>query len=48
MLTKPKIGFIQGRLSPITNNRIQQFPWDSWQNEFNIAPTIDIKLLNGQ
>jgi len=45
MLTKPKIGFIQGRLSPITNNRIQQFPWDSWQNEFKIASTIDIKIV---
>jgi len=45
MLTKPKIGFIQGRLSPITNNRIQQFPWDSWQNEFNLASAIDIKII---
>jgi len=45
MLTKPKIGFIQGRLSPVTNNRIQQFPWDSWQNEFKIASTIDIKIV---
>ena len=45
MPTKPKIGFIQGRLSPITNNRIQQFPWDSWQNEFAIASKIDIRLV---
>lgn len=45
MPTKPKIGFIQGRLSPITNNRIQQFPWDSWQNEFAIASKIDIRLI---
>jgi hexulose-6-phosphate isomerase len=45
MLTKPKIGFIQGRLSPIANNRIQQFPWDSWQNEFNLASAIDIKII---
>ena len=45
MLTKPKIGFIQGRLSPITNNRIQQFPWDLWQNEFNLASAIDIKII---
>ena len=45
MLTKPKIGFIQGRLSPIANNRIQQFPWDSWQNEFNLASEIDIKII---
>jgi len=45
MPTKPKIGFIQGRLSPITNHRIQQFPWDSWQNEFTVASKIDIKLV---
>jgi hexulose-6-phosphate isomerase len=45
MPTKPKIGFIQGRLSPITNNRIQQFPWDSWKNEFAIASKIDIRLI---
>jgi len=45
MLTKHKIGFIQGRLSPITNNRIQQFPWCSWQNEFSEAAKLDIKLV---
>lgn len=45
MLTKPSIGFIQGRLSPITNNRIQQFPWDTWQNEFSIASKNDINLI---
>jgi L-ribulose-5-phosphate 3-epimerase len=45
MLTKPSIGFIQGRLSPVTNNRIQQFPWDTWQNEFSIASKNDINLI---
>ena len=45
MLTKPNIGFIQGRLSPITNNRIQQFPWNSWQNEFSIASKNKINLI---
>jgi hexulose-6-phosphate isomerase len=45
MLTKSSIGFIQGRLSPITNNRIQQFPWDTWQNEFSIASKNDINLI---
>jgi L-ribulose-5-phosphate 3-epimerase len=45
MLTKPSIGFIQGRLSSITNNRIQQFPWDTWQNEFTIASNNDINLI---
>jgi hexulose-6-phosphate isomerase len=45
MLTKPKIGFIQGRLSPMINNRIQQFPLNSWQNEFVLASKLDIKLI---
>jgi hexulose-6-phosphate isomerase len=45
MLTKPSIGFIQGRLSPSTNDRIQQFPWDTWQNEFSIASKNDINLI---
>ena len=45
MRTKPKIGFVQGRLSPMVNNRIQQFPWDSWQNEFVSASTLDFKLI---
>lgn len=45
MPTQPRIGFIQGRLSPITHGRIQQFPWDSWQTEFNIAAINDIKFI---
>jgi hexulose-6-phosphate isomerase len=45
MLTKPKIGFVQGRLSPMINNRIQQFPLNSWQNEFVLASKLDIKLI---
>lgn len=40
-----KVGMMQGRLSPIINNRIQQFPWDSWPNEFVVASKIDIKLI---
>ena len=40
-----KIGVMQGRLSPIINNRIQQFPWNSWPNEFVLASKIDIKLI---
>ena len=40
-----KVGVMQGRLSPMINNRIQQFPWDSWPNEFVLASKIDIKLI---
>ena len=28
------VGLMQGRLSPMTNNLIQSFPWESWENEF--------------
>lgn len=31
------IGFMQGRLSPIVNGKIQAFPWNYWQQEFKIA-----------
>jgi len=40
-----KIGFMQGRLSPIRDGRIQSFPWNSWQDEFKIAPTIFLKKI---
>lgn len=32
-----RIGFIQGRLSPQVNGRIQAFPWEHWQEEFKLA-----------
>ena len=31
------IGFMQGRLSVIVDNKIQAFPWIHWQQEFPIA-----------
>ena len=34
---KNKIGFMQGRLSPIYNNLIQSFPYTNWENEFKFA-----------
>ena len=40
-----KVGVMQGRLSPVINNRIQQFPWDSWPNEFVLASKINIKII---
>lgn len=32
-----RIGFMQGRLSPMVEGRIQAFPWDCWQTEFASA-----------
>jgi L-ribulose-5-phosphate 3-epimerase len=45
MQSFPKIGFMQGRLSPMYNNRIQSFPWGNWQNEFRIAAENDFNYL---
>lgn len=45
MRDQPKIGFVQGRLSPMINNRIQQFPLDCWQNEFVLAAKLDFKVI---
>ena len=32
-----QIGFMQGRLSPIEEGKIQAFPWEHWRDEFSIA-----------
>jgi hexulose-6-phosphate isomerase len=39
------IGFMQGRLSPLVDGRIQAFPWDTWQQEFAIAAAHGFRLL---
>ena len=41
----PNIGFMQGRLSPLRDGRIQSFPWDSWQAEVSLATQNDITLM---
>lgn len=40
-----KIGFIQGRLSPLVDGRIQAFPWAHWKEEFPLAEKINIHLM---
>jgi hexulose-6-phosphate isomerase len=40
-----QIGFMQGRLSPLINGRIQAFPWECWKNEFPLAQQINIHLM---
>src|SRR5688572_9364039 len=40
-----KIGFMQGRLSPLVNNKIQAFPWDTWRHEFSTAAEIGISVM---
>lgn len=39
------VGIMQGRLSSPTSEKIQEFPWDSWEAEFQLAKTIDIQLI---
>jgi L-ribulose-5-phosphate 3-epimerase len=39
------IGFMQGRLSPIRNGRIQSFPWETWEEEFETASRIQIRKM---
>ena len=40
-----KIGFIQGRLSPIVDGKIQAFPWKHWKEEFPAAADISIHKI---
>jgi hexulose-6-phosphate isomerase len=40
-----KIGFIQGRLSPMYDKRIQTFPWKHWKEEIEIAGKNKFKIL---
>ena len=40
-----KIGFMQGRLSPLVDGKIQAFPWDTWQQEFPTAHDLGLGLM---
>ena len=40
-----QIGFMQGRLSPIVNGRIQSFPWQNWENEIDEAVRNKFMLM---
>ena len=40
-----EIGFIQGRLSPLVDGKIQAFPWDHWQDEFQVAYKHSFKIM---
>ncbi len=39
------IGFMQGRLSPLVNGKIQAFPRDHWRQEFPLAEQNGLKLM---
>ncbi len=40
-----KIGFMQGRLSPPVDGKIQAFPWQQWREEFARAETLGFPLM---
>jgi hexulose-6-phosphate isomerase len=40
-----RVGFIQGRLSPLRNGRIQSFPWETWREEFKIGSRTSLKKI---
>jgi L-ribulose-5-phosphate 3-epimerase len=40
-----RIGFMQGRLSPLVNGFIQAFPWDNWQEEFALASILGVGVM---
>ena len=42
-MARGKIGFMQGRLSPLVDGKIQAFPWDCWSEEFSVANENDFK-----
>ena len=39
------IGFMQGRLSPMVNGKIQSFPWDNWKQEVVLAKSIGLSVM---
>ena len=40
-----RIGFMQGRLSPALDGRIQAFPWSCWRDEFAVAERHGYRLM---
>ena len=41
----PLIGFMQGRLSPLIDGKIQSFPWPYWREEFAAAEKHGFPLM---
>ena len=40
-----RIGFMQGRLSPPVDGRIQAFPRDQWREEFILADEVGFRIM---
>ncbi len=41
----PSIGFMQGRLTELYENKIQSFPWNNWEKEFELANKNGLKIM---
>jgi hexulose-6-phosphate isomerase len=41
----PHVGFMQGRLSPLVEGKIQAFPWAEWDQEFAIARGLGLTRM---
>ena len=44
-MSNSRVGFMQGRLSPLLNGKIQEFPWDNWRQEFDLASGLGFSLM---
>ena len=40
-----RVGFMQGRLSPPVNHRVQAFPNESWREEFPLAARAALRIM---
>lgn len=45
MTSETRVGFMQGRLSPLVDDRIQAFPGACWREEFPVAQSIGFRLM---
>jgi hexulose-6-phosphate isomerase len=44
-VARPRIGFMQGRLSPQVDGKIQAFPWHHWRDELALAEAAGFGLM---
>ena len=44
-MINPKIGFMQGRLTELVDQKIQSFPIKNWEKEFQYSSEIGINLM---
>ena len=45
MTQRIRLGFMQGRLSPLVDGKIQAFPWEHWRSEFPAAQRLGLRMM---